>query len=245
MRLSLLKDGDWAGIVTMAIGLVRVADRCSRKATKTTGSARCLSSGCRSSPWSSSTAFIVDRAEGRRSRWSICGCSRGATSASARSPMSSSASRCSARSISCRNISARCSATMPSRSARCWPGPACRSWSSSRSCRMLMKRLDVRYIAIDRDRAVRRQLFHEHAHVARLFGPTVPAPQHRARHRPGPGADAAVARSPRPASRRRTPPTPPACQHAAQPRRRDRHRGARRPSSSSASSSIPTSSASP
>ena len=39
----------------------------------------------------------------------------------------SSASRCSDRSICCRPISARCSTTMPSRSARCWPGPACRS----------------------------------------------------------------------------------------------------------------------
>ena len=69
----------------------------------------------------------LDRTDGEEAAGQPAAARRAAISASASSPMSWSASRCSAPSISCRNISARCSATTPSRSARFSPGPACRN----------------------------------------------------------------------------------------------------------------------
>ena len=123
---SLLKEGDWAGIVTMAIGL---------SALQTV-----LEEGNKDDWFASPfivelalmaavflTAFIlielivkkplVDLRLLKRRNFGI-----GVSSTCW------SASRCSAPSTSCRNISARCSATTPSRSATCWPGPACRSF---------------------------------------------------------------------------------------------------------------------
>ena len=49
MQLSLLREGDWFGIATMAIGLGALQP-CWRKATRTTGSSNPSSSGSRSSP---------------------------------------------------------------------------------------------------------------------------------------------------------------------------------------------------
>ncbi len=75
--------------------------------------------------------------------------------------------------------------------------------------------------------AVRLQLLHEHDDVAGLFGRSVLDSQHRARHRPGADAGAPEQRL---ARQRRAA----GCgrglrhlQHDAQSRRRDRHRGAR------------------
>ncbi len=73
------------------------------------------------------TLFVWIELKVGQTRRSISGSWPAAISDSARWRMSSSASRFTAPSISCRNISARCSATTPSRSALCWPGPACRS----------------------------------------------------------------------------------------------------------------------
>ena len=128
MQLALLKEGDWAGIATMAIGL---------SALQTV-----LEEGNKddwfSSPFILRLAVVavvslslfiwieltiekplirlrlLDAAQFRLRHHRHDACS---------------ASRCSDRSISCRPISARRRATMPSRSARCWHGPACRSWS--------------------------------------------------------------------------------------------------------------------
>ena len=91
---------------------------------------------------------------------------------------------------------------------------------------------------------IRLQLLHEHGDVGRLCRRPAMDSEHRARHRPGHGAHAADLGDDR---RHRAA----GCgggighqQHAAQSRRRHRYRGARHRRSPSASSSTPTSSAS-
>ena len=127
MKLSLLREGDWAGIATMAIGL---------SALQTV-----LEEGNKDD-WFGSTFIVqpvghccgfadrvpVDRTDHRKARCSTCACFPAAISASASSPTSCWASRCTARSSSCRSIWPASRATMPSRSAWCWPGPDCRNW---------------------------------------------------------------------------------------------------------------------
>jgi DHA2 family multidrug resistance protein len=125
MRLSLLKDGDWAGIVTMAIGLA---------AFQTV-----LEEGNKDD-WFASPfilrlaviaavflgAFIWIELTVSKPLVSLRLLVR-RNSVSASSPTCLSASRCSGPSTSCRNIWLKCSVTTPSRSATCWPGRACRN----------------------------------------------------------------------------------------------------------------------
>ena len=121
-------QGDWPGIVTMAIGL---------------GALQTVLEEGNKDDWFGSpfivrlsviaavalTLFLVDRADRQEAAARTCGCCSGAISASASSPTSCSASRFTARSSSCRSICRASRATTPSRSAWCWPGPACRSSS--------------------------------------------------------------------------------------------------------------------
>jgi MFS family permease len=84
MQLGLLKEGDWLGIVTMAIDWGR-CKHFSRRATRTTGSVRRSSCGSRSSPryrWRSSCGSSSRAGN----RCSTCGCCSAEISASARSP---------------------------------------------------------------------------------------------------------------------------------------------------------------
>ena len=128
MQLGLLKEGDWAGIVTMAIGL---------SALQTV-----LEEGNKDDWFDSPfivnlaivaavflTAFVGIELTVQKPLVNLRLLQASATSASACSSTCWSASRCSAPSTSCRSISARCSATTPSRSATCSPGRACRSCS--------------------------------------------------------------------------------------------------------------------
>ncbi len=64
MQLGLLRQGDWPGIVTMAIGLA-ACRRCWKRATRTTGSARPSSCGLSVVAAVSLAAFFYDRADGR------------------------------------------------------------------------------------------------------------------------------------------------------------------------------------
>ena len=75
---------------------------------------------------------------------------------------------------------------------------------------LLMKRFDVRYIAFTGLAIFAMSCFMNIDDVARLCRRPALDAEHRARHRPGPGADAADRDHHRPASRRRTPPPPPA-----------------------------------
>ena len=124
--VGLLREGDWAGIVTMAIGL---------SALQTV-----LEEGNKDDWFQSPfivklavvaavflTAFICHRAHRGKKPLVDLRLLQHRNFGIGTSPTCWSASRCSAPSTSCRNISARCRATMPSRSATCWPGPACRS----------------------------------------------------------------------------------------------------------------------
>jgi MFS transporter, DHA2 family, multidrug resistance protein len=131
MRLSLLEHGDWFGIGAMAIGLAALqtvldegnkdgwfdSDLIMRLALV---AAVFLSPfvwiELRSADPAVSLRLLARRNFGL-----------------GRSPISSSALRSTAPSMSCRNISGRCSATTPNRSALCWPGLACRSSRSFRS----------------------------------------------------------------------------------------------------------------
>ena len=126
MQLALLREGDWAGIVTMAIGL---------SALQTV-----LEEGNKDdwfgSPFIFELAIVavvflslfvaieltVDKAAGQSAP------AQAAQFRHRRRRQCAAGLRaCSARSMSCRNISDRCSVTTPSRSARCWHGPDCRN----------------------------------------------------------------------------------------------------------------------
>ena len=126
MKLSLLREGDWAGIVTMAIGLAALQT--------------VLEEGNKDdwfgSPFIvrlsiiaavSLSAFLWIELTTQEAAAEPAAAGSAAISASACSPTSCSASRCTARCSSCRSICRASRATMPSRSAWCWRGPACRS----------------------------------------------------------------------------------------------------------------------
>ena len=134
MQLSLLKEGDWAGIVTMAIGL---------SALQTV-----LEEGNKDDWFESPFIFNLAHRGGRVSRRLRGHRADGAEAARQSAPPEAAqlrhrrARQCAGRlcavwhaSTSCPNTLARCSATTLSRSAMCSRGPACRSFSSSRSCR--------------------------------------------------------------------------------------------------------------
>jgi DHA2 family multidrug resistance protein len=122
------QEGDWAGIVTMAIWPVGPADPARKRATRTDWF----------SPPSSwllvavvfSAHFTGSSSPGRSPRRPAAACEPQFRHRHLANVWS--ASPCSASSTSCRNISGRCRATTPSRSAACWPGPACRNCCSSR-----------------------------------------------------------------------------------------------------------------
>ena len=126
MQLHLLKEGDWAGIFTMAVGL---------SALQTV-----LEEGNKDDWFSSPfilklsgvavvflAAFIWIELTVEKPLVKLRLLNAAQLRHRCRRSMCWSASRCSARSTSCRNILVRFSVTMPSRSAMCSPGPACRS----------------------------------------------------------------------------------------------------------------------
>jgi DHA2 family multidrug resistance protein len=132
--------GRLAGIATMAIGLARCRP-CWRKATRTTGSAR-PSSCAVGHRGGRAVAVPLDRTDQREAAAQPAAAGR-RNFGFGTSPTSCSASRSTARSSSCRSIWRASRATIPSRSAWCWPGPACRSCVLIPLVPRLMKRVDV------------------------------------------------------------------------------------------------------
>ena len=128
--LACSSDGDWTGIAAHGDRPRARCRPCWRRATRTTGSdspfivrLSVVAAVC-------SVAVHLDRADDGRSRPSICGCLvRRNFGFGTLSQRHRSASRSTARSIMLPQLSvADVRATTPSRSARCWPGPACRSF---------------------------------------------------------------------------------------------------------------------
>ena len=126
LQLRLLKEGDWVGILTMAIGLAVAADGARRRQQGRLVRVAFDPATWRLSPSSFSSAFIAIELTVKKPLVNLRLLKRRNFSIGVLANMLS-ASRCSARSISCRNISARFSATTPSRSAMCWRGRDCRN----------------------------------------------------------------------------------------------------------------------
>ena len=175
----------------MAIGLARCR-RCWRKATRTTGSARRSSCGCRRRRGVAG-AVRLDRTDQRNVRCSICACCRGAISASARWPTS-----CSAFALygSVYLLPLYLSRIQGYNSEQigmvlAWTGLPQLVLIPLRAAADEARRR-ARLLVGARLRAVRRQLLHERPHDRRLCRRPAVRAEYRARGRPGPGAGAAV-----------------------------------------------------
>ena len=128
MKLSLLREGDWSGIVTMAIGLAAL-QTVLEEGNKDDwfGSPFIVKLSIVAAV--SLAAVPVDRADDQEA--AVEPAAAGPAQFRLRHPRQLPARRRAVRLglSSCRSICRASRATMPSRSAWCWPGPDCRSCS--------------------------------------------------------------------------------------------------------------------
>jgi MFS family permease len=126
MQLKLLRQGDWPGVITMAIGL---------SALQTA-----LEEGNKDDWFGSPfivrlsviavvalALFLWVELTSKKPLLNLRLLAR-VTSVSEASPISCSALHCTVRYSSCRSIFHESRDTTPSRSGWCWPGPDCRNW---------------------------------------------------------------------------------------------------------------------
>ena len=147
MHLGLLKEGDWVGIVDDGDRALGTADACSKRATRTTGSLRPSSSASRSLR-PCPRRLHRHRADVSKSR--SCNLRLLQRRNFAIGIVANVLRRL--RAVrhclsSCRNISARCSVTMPSRSANVLAWTGLPQLVLIPFVPLLMKRFDMRYIA--------------------------------------------------------------------------------------------------
>ncbi len=211
MQLGLLRQGDWAGIVTMAIGLARAADRAGgrqqgrlvrlRLHRAAVGDRR--RSRCPPSSWIELTG------EEAAAQPAPAGCAAISASASLANFLLGIALYGSV-------------FILPLYLSRIQGYNAEQigmvlAWTGLPQLLLiplvprLMQTLRRRASDRHRLRAVRRQQLHEHPHDHRLRRRPAVLAEHRARDRPGAGDDAAVGGRHAPASRRRMPARPRAC----------------------------------